>query len=460
MEWLDKNWKKIISVVFLVIGYNLIANTYFFENQNNDTKAAMDAFKDPSKNVYNRQRTNVVSTLYGAGWICVATVCYLILTKDFRMKNKNSSTTVALIAFIALTSCGCRKPFKPIKLEVVESHEVAFLIPYLEDGKTQQSTTNESFFKEKLVFTQQVEIPQQWVQKGYEYLTYNGEWRDAAMLIKVDTQPVTREWTADPNSGTSDKNEAIWVMTSDQVEFSTGWNITARIQDRDEAVKFLANYPNGSLQKVLDQEVHAKLQTTFALSVTDLPMETLRKAATPVIEEVCKEVIDFFEPRGIAITNLGITGGFVYKDKTIMDTLVKVFNAEQDKAIAAAATAAQEEKNKKVILEATGKADALLKEKQAEADGIKLVADAKFYELDQTKQNLQDYVSLKQLELMKEMIMKWDGEFPQYYMGGSGKDNPSMLLQLPNFDSRLQLPNFTPTSKPKAEISLEDKIKS
>lgn len=450
MIWLEKHWIRLVAVLCLVAFYNLVSNTLILRHQTNETKVAMDAFKDPSKAVENRERANTNSTVYAFGWFMVGVASYLILRKSFEMKKiTENASTVALIALIAITSCGCRKPFKPIKLEVVESHEVAFLIPYLEDGKTQQSTTNESFFKEKLVFTQQVEIPQQWVQKGYEYLTYNGEWRDAAILIKVDTQPVTREWTADPNSGTSDKNEAIWVMTSDQVEFSTGWNITARIQDRDEAVKFLANYPNGSLQKVLDQEVHAKLQTTFALAVTDLPMETLRKAATPVIEKVCKDVIDFFQPRGIAITNLGITGGFVYKDKTIMDVLVKVFNAEQDKAIAAAATAAQEEKNKKVILEATGKADALLKEKQAEADGIKLVADAKVYELEQTKQNLGDYVSLKQLELMKEMILKWDGEFPEFYMGSSGKDNPATLLQLPSFSDFMK----DSSEKPKAEVS-------
>jgi len=34
---------------------------------------------------------------------------------------------------------------------------------------------------------------------------------------------------------------------------------------------------------------------------------------------------------------LGITGGFIYKDKSIMDTMVRVFNAEQEKAIATAA---------------------------------------------------------------------------------------------------------------------------
>lgn len=36
-----------------------------------------------------------------------------------------------------------------------------------------------------------------WVQTGYSTLSWNGEWRPSARLIKVDTASVTREWTAD-----------------------------------------------------------------------------------------------------------------------------------------------------------------------------------------------------------------------------------------------------------------------
>jgi regulator of protease activity HflC (stomatin/prohibitin superfamily) len=246
---------------------------------------------------------------------------------------------------------------------------------------------------------------------------------------------VTREWTADPNSGTSARNEAIWVMTSDQVEFSTGWTITARIETRDDAVLFLHNYPNGSLTKVLDSEVRSKLQSVFGLEVTDLPMEELRKSATPHLQATVKEVEGFFKSRGITITNLGISGGFIYKDKSILDTMVRVFNAEQEKAVAAAESAAQEERNKKVILEATGKADALLKTKKAEADGIKLVADAKMYELQKAGEQVEAYVSLKQLELQKDLLLKWDGAYPRYFFGGSSAGSPNMLLQLPPLET-------------------------
>lgn len=334
-----------------------------------------------------------------------------------------------LLALAISPLAGCWRPFEPIQLETISPNEEAFLLPLTDDVKKQTSTNNEEYLKENLVYTKQVRIPQQWVQKGYETFYANGDWRPAAILVKVDKSPVTREWTADPNSGTSNKNEAIWVMTSDQVEFSTGWTCTARIASRDDAVKFLHNYPNGSLKDVLDTEVRGKLQAIFGLEVTDQPMNKLRTEATPHILDTVKEVTDFFKLRGVTITNLGITGGFIYKDKSIMDTMVRVFNAEQEKAIATAGFQAQEEKNKAVFAEAEGLAKALLAQKQAEADGIKLVADAKSYEIEKAQGDAGTYLALKRIELERQKLEKWDGKFPTYFLGGG--QAPDMLLQLP-----------------------------
>src|SRR5436309_2352189 len=83
-----------------------------------------------------------------------------------------------------------------------------FAIPYTGDTRKQTSTNNEEFLRANLVATKQIRLPQQWIQLGYETTGWNGEWRDAAKLIKVDKSPVTREWTADPNTGTSNRNEA------------------------------------------------------------------------------------------------------------------------------------------------------------------------------------------------------------------------------------------------------------
>ena len=331
-------------------------------------------------------------------------------------------------AILLLSAVGCRKPFEPVKLEMIEPHEVGFLVSN-QDVHEQTATSAEDYSK-SMVASQQVKIPQMWLPLGYETFFWDGEWRDAARLIKVDTSSVTREWTADPNSGTSNKNEAIWVMTSDQVEFSVGWGCTCKIANRQDAAKFLSNYKNGTLESVMDKEIRGKIQTDFALGVTDLPMDTLRKNATPVIKQTTTEVVKFFAERGITITNIGITGGFVYKDAKIIAKMVEVFTAEQEKNVAIAKTVAQEETNKTIQLEADAKSKATLTVLKAEAEGIQAVADAKAYEIEKAQENKEIYLELKKLEIDKARLEKWDGKYPVYMMN-SGGNAPTMLMNMP-----------------------------
>jgi regulator of protease activity HflC (stomatin/prohibitin superfamily) len=425
------NVYKILCAALLLVAYSVVSAVCLHGGQVDKTDAMVAAMNDDSGHAAQHLRNQqlVESNGWMAGWIVVALVIVSMFWSDLRRLLK-----LGTAAAVLLLTLGCYRPFEPVKLEPINSNEEAFLIPRTGDVKKQASSDNEEYLKANLVFSKQVQIPQQWVPKGYETFGANGEWRDAAVLIKVDKSPVTREWTADPNTGTSSKNEAVWVMTSDQVEFSTGWTITARIAGRDDAVKFLHNYPNGSLPNVLDSEVRSKLQAEFGLEVTDLPMDELRKNATPHISRTVKAVSEFFKVRGITITNLGISGGFVYKDPSIMRKLVEVFNAEQERSIAVAKTNAQTELNKSVILKAQGEADAILKTKKAEADGIKLVADARIYEIEKAAQQPEIYMRLKQLELQRELLAKWDGSFPHYFMGTAGT-SPNMLLQLPPLEN-------------------------
>lgn len=401
-----------------------------------DTEAAMGQFdKDMSRDLALKNQ------LDNAGWnmvwwliMGIGALFVVFDIKDLVARKWVKPTVATGLLLLLLVSSGCYKPFEPVKLETITTNEEAFLIPLVGDTSKQGSAKTEEFLHSKLVFAKQVQIPQQWVPRGYETWRWNGEWKDAAVLVKVDKAPVTREWTADPNSGTSTKNEAIWVMTSDQVEFSTGWTCTARIANRDESVKFLYNYPNGSLEKVMDHELRAKLQAAWTEEVTDLPMDELRKKATPHIDKVREEVKKFFSERGIEITNLGITGGFVYKDPKIQDTMVEVFNAEQQKSISKAKAQAQLEDNAKIKLEAEAKANAIVTEREGEAKGIRAVADAKAYEIEKAQKNAEAYLQLKRIELEKEKITKWDGRYPTYYMG-SGDKTPEMLLQVPQFQT-------------------------
>lgn len=416
--------KLVLALVLTVAAF--VGYDYYLSNTTANVAASVQQLNDGGSVLDSKEASYINSNLgllLGVGIVGF----WLVL---FKGELKDMGNTIAKAFFPLLflfMFVGC-KPYEPQKLEQIGTNEEAFLIPFVGDTKAQSSTSNEEYLRSNLVFSKQVRIPQQWIKTSYGVGWASGEWRDAASLIKVDKAPVTREWTADPNSGTSNKNEAIWVMTSDQVEFSTGWTCTARIPSRDDAVKFLHNYPNGSLSTVMDGELRARIQTEFGLEVTDLPMEKLRKDATPHIKKVIESTTKFFEKRGVQITNLGISGGFVYKDKSVMDTLVKVFNAEQEKNVAMAEAQAQAERNKKVQLEAESRAKATLTERTAEAEGIKAVAEAKFYEIEKAKEDMALYIQLKNLEMTKIKLEKWDGRFPTYFMGDK---NPDMLLQMP-----------------------------
>lgn len=422
-------WLLVCIVGFYYWSYYL-QDTHVEENRN----LAMRQFEN-SDEVQQQLRQlqwkrNITVEVFGLGWLF--TGVYLMCTRVsnyIRWRSILKSCGLALMMLLSLNSIGCYRPYEPNQLEEIGTNEEGFLIPYTGDTKKQTSTNNEEFLRVNMVSTKQIRIPQQWIPSNYETFGPKGDWKPAAKLIRVDKAPVTREWTADSASGTSNKNEAIWVMTSDQVEFSTGWTCTARINSRDDAVKFLHNYPNGSLQAVLDTEVRAKIQALFGLEVTDLPMDELRKNSTPHMLRVIAEVEKFFLQRGINITNLGITGGFVYKNPSIQEKLVEVFNSEQEKNISIAKTQAQAENNKQIMLEATGKAQALLTQKKAEADGIRAVADAKAYEIQKAKEDLQTYLALKRLELETRKAEKWDGRFPQTFMGQ--KDGLDLLLNVP-----------------------------
>ena len=68
---------------------------------------------------------------------------------------------------------------------------------------------------------------------------------------------------------------------------------------------------------------------------------------------------------------------------------------------------------------------------KGEADAIETIADAKSYEIQKAKEDMETYLQLKRLEIEKLKLEKWDGRFPTYYMGSS---SPDLLLQLPKPD--------------------------
>ena len=364
---------------------------------------------------------------------------------------------------LCLVFAGCAKPYDvPVFVDIGNS-ETGFLIKNEGDGK-QASTKTEKLLAENRVQAMRIMIPYRWVDTGFQ--KNEGKYIPEAQLILVDRAPVTRRWTAGSTTGTSNKNEALWVESSDSVNFSTGIELVARIISEEDAVKFLFNYPANKcrvvktncsykddyavhtvgLDEVMDTEVRSVLQRIFAEQSAMYPMEVGRDKKNEWMKAMREEASAYFKDRGITITSIGMFGGLTYENPDIQKSIDKTFQAQMDRVVAKAEFEAATVR--KTALQAIGEGEAakILAIKMGEAKGIQAVADAKAYELQKLQENPTAYLALKQIEVQSKMLETWDGRMPVYMMGsGQGM---GMLLSAPSVDL-----DKLPPPKPKVKVS-------
>jgi len=337
-------------------------------------------------------------------------------------------------AFLILVGClwatGCVAPYDVPEFVEIETSESAFLIPLEGDTAKQTAFSSEELLEKQKIAVKRVQIPHRWVQTGR--MSNDGEWMDTVRLVKVDRRPVTRSWTASGGTGTSNKNEAVWVESADSVGFSTGFSCTAYVQEKD-ASKFLYMYTSKSLADVMDSEIRTKIQEGAAEVAAKYDLDDLRRKKQEIIDQVRERTIPFFEQRGITITAIAMFGGFTYENPKVQEAIDKTVQDQQLKVSAEARREAQETENKTIKLAAEAKAEAERIEAEGRAAAIKAVADAKAYEIEKATQDSKFYLSLKQIEVEMKKLEKWDGRYPQYLMttGGEGGGSPNMLLQVP-----------------------------
>ncbi|MCA9046051.1 MAG: hypothetical protein KDA69_17110, partial [Planctomycetaceae bacterium] len=246
---------------------------------------------------------------------------------------------------------GCR-PYDVPEFQEVETSHTAFLVPLEGNTEEQSAFNSEECLRNKMVAAKRVQIPHKWVQTGR--LPITGDWVPTVRLITVDRAPVTREWSADRNTGTSNNNQAIWVESQDSVGFSTGITCTARIPNEDSAIQFLFNYPHGSLERVMDLEVRGRIQKIMAREAAKEPMDTLRERKNEMLDAVEQDVIPFFEAREILVTTIGQFGGFTYENPDIQKAIDEVFAAQQDEEVAKAEAKAAEQRKLALQLRGEG----------------------------------------------------------------------------------------------------------
>ena len=326
---------------------------------------------------------------------------------------------------------GCR-PYDTPEFNTIDTAETGFLIPMEGDTQQQVKFASEAYLRQLKVAAKRVQITHRWQQTGRTGI--QGEWLPTVKLVKVQRSPVTREWTADPNSGTSKKNEAIWIESADSVAFSLGFTCTAFIAEED-AARFLYWYPSGSLEKVMDSEMRGRIQQVGAEIAAKYTLDDLRARKQEIMDAVRKDVTTFFAERGITVSTAGMFGGMTYENPDIQKAIDKTFIAQQEKVVNQARFEAQQRENDRVSLEASATAEQARRKAEGEADAKKLIASAEAESIREVTKALAEtpqnslLLQLKQIDVEKARVEKWTGAYPQYFLAPS--DKAALLLQLP-----------------------------
>ncbi len=325
------------------------------------------------------------------------------------------------------------KPYDRPEYAEIDTSETGFLIPLEGDSGSQAKFQSEQYLRDLKVAAKRVQITHRWSQEGRFY--WSGRWIPMVRLIKVNRSPVTREWTAENNSGTTNKNEAIWIESADSVGFSMGFTCTSFIAEED-AAKFLYWYPSGSLDRVMDSEVRGRIQQVSAEVAARYPLDSLREKKQEISDAVKNDITKFFASRGVTVTTLGMFGGMTYENDEIQKSIDNTIIAQQQKVVNEARFDAQRRENDRIELEANATAERARRIAAGEADAKKIAAAAEAQSirevnaaLAEAKENPLLY-QLRALEVERTRVQQWNGQYPTYYFGAGGAA-PTMLLPAP-----------------------------
>lgn len=340
------------------------------------------------------------------------------------------------LGILALTT-GCLKPFDRPEHVEIDTSETGFLIPLEGDAGDQVKFQSEDYLRARKVAAKRVQVTHRWSQEGR--FPTDGRWIPIVRLVKVNRSPVTREWTTAQTTVSGGalqrSDKAIWIESADSVGFSMGFTCTAFIPE-EEAARFLYWYPSGSLAEVMDREVRGRIQQAAAEVAAKYPLDSLRTRKQEISDAVKQNVTNFFAARGVSVTTVGMFGGMTYENPEIQKAIDGTFIAQQLKVVSEAKFEAQKKENERLELEAQGlaekarcealgQADARKSAAAGEAEAIRVINNAAL-EVQQNPLLLQ----LRALEVEKARIEKWDGRYPQMWLGAAG-GSPNIMFQLP-----------------------------
>ncbi|MEI6477406.1 MAG: SPFH domain-containing protein [bacterium] len=305
---------------------------------------------------------------------------------------KSRFVGLALLAVVmSMLMAGCGAYDRP-EFQEISPSQTAFLIPMEGQTSGQQKFGSQEFYQKAMVATKRVQIPHRWIQEGRS--GNDGKYVPTMRLLIVERKPVVREWTENPGTGTSAKNQGIQAESRESIGFMARMNCAAQIDETD-AVLYLYRYNDKPLEEVMDQEIRARVESKFVEQCAHYPLSELLVNKDKIMSAIRGDVLPFFKGRGITITVLGLQGELTYSSEEIQKSINLKFTAAQEQQ-------AQESVNRKEISKANALAQA----------GRTMAGPA-----------AQSYLSFqlrnRALDNQAQAIQKWTGQSPNAVGAGT-----------------------------------------
>ncbi|MBW3020797.1 hypothetical protein KY334_05855 [Candidatus Woesearchaeota archaeon] len=349
------------------------------------------------------------------------------------MKKTSLFVMLMSVSMILLTSCG---PYQVPMFEEVKANETAFVIPLQGDNKdSQKKLWSKDYLESNKVSAKKIDIPQKAVSTGRMWYSY--KWVPTVQVLKVNRTPVSTEWVASPQKGTSPNDDSFTVESADSVGFYMGGTLDCMVIEEDTAL-FLYRMNGRSLEDIANTNIRRHIAGVLTREFGKMTVDECKKKKADVFKLAFDEAKTHFKTFGITVNHVGMIGEITYINKDIQKAIDDKINAEM------AVQTAEQLKNKEIIdadreaqkllIERTMKvklAEQDLKETEISNKKEQTIADKDLYVAQQKEKALETLIALKKLEVMEinakanlKYAEKWCGSYPSNVL----PENSSILF--------------------------------
>jgi hypothetical protein len=321
------------------------------------------------------------------------------------MKTLKSLLMLAMLGGL-LTVTGCIKPPKVPTCVEIKPNATAWVIPLDGNSQSGQAQFNSvAFLEAKKVATKRIWIDK--VEQPIGRFSWEIQWIDAVRVIAVDRSLVTREWTADAETGTAQADQSIHVNTKDNIGLKIGINITVSI-DESDASTYLYYHGERPLADVTDQNLRGFVLTTLSGEVASMNLVDFQENQAVIYKKLSDVVTAECKSKGITVQSIGNAKGWQFIDPKIQESINKSYIAQQDNKTAEMEQNATKTRNATAVLVNANENSIKVATAQAQADAAIKLASAK--EAASFQNELQINLLLAQAKMA--MATKWNGSMP------------------------------------------------